>query len=69
MIFRSLGVKEFNLHIQVSFLLYLSNLDLGTFLDNLMYVRIYIVNRGLEVSMTSEMLNYGDALWSLMLKK
>ena len=69
MIFRPLGIKELNLHIQVSFLLYLSNLDLGMFLDNLMYFRIYIVNRGLEVCMTSKMSNCGGALWSLMLKR
>ena len=56
MIFRPLGIKEFNLHIQVNFLLSLSNLDLGMSLDNSMYFRIYIVNRGLEVSMTSKCL-------------
>ena len=61
MIFRPLGIKEFNLHIQVNFLLYLSNLDLGMFLDYSMYFRTYIVNRGLEVCMTSKMPNHGGA--------
>ena len=50
MIFRPLGIKVFNLHIQVNSLLSLSDLDLGMSLDNLMHSRICIVNRGLEIS-------------------
>ena len=50
MIFRPLEIKVFNLHIQDNSLLSPSDLDLGMSLDNLMYSRICIVNRGLEIS-------------------
>ena len=50
MIFRLLWIKVFNQHIQVISLLSLSDLDFGMSLENVMYSRICIVNRGLEVS-------------------